>query len=112
MLEPQEQDRENPVNPVNVVIRDRAGERKPRTLKALERAAILAHARSVRWSEFWPTVAADVAQAEPWDQVAYHRLVGRLLALVVAGDSDGAEPVGDGWPRPCPWELADVEPTA
>ena len=52
---------------------------------------------------FWPTVAADVAAAEPWDRTAYRRLVGRLLALVVLGDTDGQEPVGD----TMPWEADD-----
>jgi len=74
-------------------------------VKALERQAVRAHAAGLRWSEFWPTVAAQVAQVEPHDRRRYHRLVGRLLALLVSGDTNGAEPAGDGWPRPCPWEL-------
>jgi len=50
--------------------------------------------------------------AEPWDRAAYRRLVHRLLALVVAGNSDGAEPAGNGWPRRCPWELDAAKPKA
>jgi hypothetical protein len=38
---------------------------------------------------------------------------GAEKGCVVSGDTDGQEPPGDGWPRPCPWELIDVgEPTA
>ncbi len=73
----------------------------------LERAAIDARAVGTTWAEFWPTVAADVAKAEPHDARRYHRFVGRLIGLVAAGDVDGAMPVGDGWPRPCAWELED-----
>jgi hypothetical protein len=78
------------------------------TTRALERRAFQAHAAGLSWSAWWPTVAADVAQAEPWNRTAYHRLVRRLVALVAAGDLDGAEPAGDGWPRPMPWEIDDV----
>jgi hypothetical protein len=76
--------------------------------RALERLALAAHRCSKTWAVFWQQHGADVAAAEPWDRPAYRRLVGRLLALVVAGDSDGAEPPGDGWPRPCPWEIDDL----
>jgi hypothetical protein len=75
------------------------------TTQHLERLALAAHAAGKTWAEFWQQHGADVAAAEPWDRRRYHRLVRRLLALVVSGDTDGQEPVGDGWPRPCPWEL-------
>jgi hypothetical protein len=81
-------------------------------IRALEAAALDAYAAGKTWAEFWQPHGADVAAAEPWDRRRYHRLVGRLLALVVAGNSDGAEPPGDGWPRPCPWELDAAKPTA
>jgi hypothetical protein len=81
--------------------------------RALEAAALDAHQGSQTWAEFWRWYGPAVAAAEPHDRQRYHRLRQRLLGLVVAGDLDGQEPPGDGWPRPCPWELADVrEPTA
>jgi hypothetical protein len=79
------------------------------TAKHLEREAIRAHAAGEPWATFWPTVAAQVAQAEPIDRSAYHRLVRRLVALLAAGDLDGAQPAGDGWPRPMPWEIDNGE---
>lgn len=54
-------------------------------------------------------MAADVGQAEPWNRGRYHRLVRRLVGLVASGDTDGAEPAGDGWPRPAPWEIDNTE---
>jgi hypothetical protein len=78
------------------------------TTQELERAAVDAHRRGLPWSQFWPTVAADVIRVEPYDRNRYHKLVGRLVALVAAGDVDGAEPADDGWPRPMPWELDDA----
>ncbi|MGA2069371.1 MAG: hypothetical protein ABSG86_30755 [Thermoguttaceae bacterium] len=71
--------------------------------RALEAAAQAAHAAGKTWAEFWQQHGADVAVAEPWDRRRYHRLVGRLLALVVSGDTDGQEPVGD----TMPWEADD-----
>ena len=49
-----------------------------------------------------------MAKAEPHDARRYHRLVGRLVGLVAAGDVDGTMPVGDGWPRPCEWDIDDL----
>jgi len=76
--------------------------------RALERAAIAAHRDGMTWRDFWPTVASDVAAAEPWDRDAYRRIVRRLSHLLTCGDMDRMEPAGDGWPRPCPWELDDL----
>ena len=77
--------------------------------KQLEQAALDAHRAALSWRRFWPTIAAEVAEAEPHDARRYHRLVRKLVGFVSAGDTDGAEPVGDGWPRPCPWELEEKE---
>jgi len=74
------------------------------TARTLERQAIQAHAAGLPWSAWWPTVAAQVAQAEPIDRSAYHRLVNRLLGLLVAGDLDGQQAVGDTEP----WEADDT----
>jgi hypothetical protein len=74
--------------------------------KELETAAIRAHARGDTWNNFWPTVAGDVAAAEP-DYYDRGRLVHRLIGLVASGDSDGMRPVPATWGQPEPWELAD-----
>jgi hypothetical protein len=82
------------------------------SVKQLESAALAAHRAGDTWAMFWQEHGTDVAAAEPHDRQRYHRLRQRLLALVVAGDTDGQEPPGDGWPRPCPWELDAAKPTA
>jgi len=64
------------------------------TIRKLEQAAIDAHWRGMRWGEFWPTVADLVEKAEPFDRERYHRLVDRLLHLLLCGDLDGQEPPG------------------
>ena len=64
------------------------------------------------WAEFWPSVAGDVAAAEPWDRQRYRRLVARLTALVAAGDVDGTIPPQDGYGRPMDWELDDLATAA
>ncbi len=66
-----------------------------REVKRLEQAAIAAHATGTSWVEFWPSVATDVAQAEPHDARRYHRLVRRLVGLVASGDTDGQTAAGD-----------------
>ena len=81
------------------------------TRKALEAAALAAHARGDDWKAFWPTVAGDVAAAEPWDNVAYRRLVNRLSHLLTCGDTGGMRPVDTGWERPAEWELEAIEAT-
>ena len=59
------------------------------TRRDLERMALDAHRRGDNWAAFWPSVAVAVAQAEPWDRQAYHRLVRRLGNLLTCGDLDG-----------------------
>jgi hypothetical protein len=77
------------------------------TIKALEQQAIRAHACGTRWADWWPTVAADVAQAEPHDRHRFHRLRQHLLGLVISGDTDGQEPVAATRGQPEPWEIDD-----
>jgi hypothetical protein len=72
--------------------------------RQLERAALRAHRRGERWASFWPTVAAHVQRAVPYDVGAYHRLVRRLLALLVSGDDSGMMAVGDAEP----WDADDT----
>jgi hypothetical protein len=62
-------------------------------IQTLERAAIIAHHRGNSWSDFHQQYSADIHRAEPCDHRAYHRLVCRLLSLVVSGDADGIEPI-------------------
>ena len=76
-----------------------------RETKALERDAIDAHAAGLSWSQFWQAHAEAIRALEPWDRLAYRRLVRKLLALVSAGDTDGMDPVGDGLDMP--WEADD-----
>jgi hypothetical protein len=71
----------------------------------LERAAIRAHRRGSCWAEFWEAYGHQVRAAEPFDRGKYHRLVRRLMALLVAGNEDGAEPAGDALE---PWEREDT----
>ena len=80
-----------------------------RQAKHLEHAAIRAHAAGEPWATFWRQWGPDVIALEPHDRRRFHRLRQRLLGLVVAGDVDGQEPAGDGWPRPMPWELDNAE---
>ena len=61
----------------------------------LDHEAVVAHRRGIRWTDWWPTVAHDVAQVEPHDTARYGALVGRLLALVTSGDLNGLYPVGN-----------------
>lgn len=74
------------------------------TRRQLEQSAIDAHKRGETWNQFWPSVCDDVARLEPYNIARYRRLCRRLLALVVSGDIDGQEPVGDTIP---PWERDD-----
>jgi hypothetical protein len=78
-----------------------------RAIQALERAALNAHARGRSWATFWPAVAEQVRQAEPWNRRRYGRLVRRLLYLLTGGEEGGYEPVGQGGTMP--WELDDKE---
>lgn len=78
----------------------------------LERIALDAHRRGLSWSEYWPTVALDVAQAEPHDRAAYRRLVRRLSHLLTCGDLDGATPISTGTLWGEPWEQDDAQGVA
>jgi hypothetical protein len=80
--------------------------------QALERLAVEAHHRGDTWGEFWPGVAAAVGQTEPWDNVAYRRLVARLSHLLTCGDTGGMVPIDTGWERPAAWELEAIEAAA
>ena len=75
--------------------------------RQLETAAVSAHAAGLSWSQFWQANGAAVCRAEPWDRLAYRRLVNRLMALLVAGNVDGQEPVDDGLDMP--WEQDDAQ---
>ena len=59
------------------------------------RAALVAHRAGTGWADFGEQHGADVAQAEPHSRPRFQRLVRRLLALVVAGNGDGQQAVGD-----------------
>jgi hypothetical protein len=75
-------------------------------MRDLEAAALAAHYRGMTWATFWQQHGADVAAAEPHDRQRYHRLRQRLLRLLVAGDLDGQQAVGD----TMPWEARDAPP--
>ena len=68
--------------------------------RELERIAIDANRCGLSWSEFWPTVAANVA-ALKLDYFARGQLVHRLVALVASGDADGQRAAGDFQP----WQV-------
>jgi hypothetical protein len=85
---------------------------QPLTRQELEHAAVEGHAAGDTWDAYWRRYGPHVIALEPHDRRRFHRLVGRLTALVAAGDLDGVVPVGDGWPRPCPWELDDAQGVA
>ena len=61
----------------------------------LDHEAVVAYRRGVSWTTWWPSVAADVERLEPHDLDAYRRLVARLLALVVSGNTNGRTPPGN-----------------
>jgi len=75
------------------------------TTKALERAALAAHRAGQTWAEFWQRHGDAVRQAEPHDRQRFHRLLRRLSALLLCGNSDGHEPLE----VVEPWEKADSE---
>jgi len=79
-----------------------------KTIQTLERLALDAHRRGGSWTEFWQEHADATRQAEPYNAGRYHRLVNRLLAIVVSGDCDGQQPIGDD--EAMPWELDDHQP--
>lgn len=73
--------------------------------KQLERRAVEAHRRGEQWAVFWEQHGDDVRAVEPWNRGRFHCLVDRLLALVVSGDTDGQQPIGDD--DAMSWELDD-----
>ena len=75
------------------------------TVKQLERAALQAHRRGELWRDFHRQHSVEINRAEPCDHHAYHRLVNRLLSLVVSGDTDGQQPLGDD--DAMPWDRDD-----
>jgi len=73
--------------------------------RMLELLALDCHRVGSTWAEFWQEHGERVRQTEPYDRGRYRRLVNRLLSLVVSGDTDGQQPVGDD--DATPGELAD-----
>ena len=65
--------------------------------RTLERAAQDAHRRGATWGAFWDQHGAEVCAAEPHDRRKFQCLIRRLLALLVSGNEDGAEPAGSPW---------------
>ena len=72
--------------------------------QALEAAALAAHRAGQTWGAFYAKHRHAMQQAEPVDRGRYHRLLRRLLALLVSGD-DEVLPVDDGEPG---WECDDA----
>lgn len=75
--------------------------------QTLKRAAAEAHKLNWTWDRFWQLHADAIRRAEPYSRQRYHRLVQRLLALVVSGDNDGQTPVGDD--DTTPWVVDDQQ---
>ena len=80
------------------------------TVRKLERLALNAHHRGVRFTEFWPTIANAVKELEPWNKAAYHRLHDRLMHLTICGNLDGQHAIGD--LDIDPWILDDQNDSA
>lgn len=74
-------------------------------MQRLEREAIRAHQASGTWADFWATHAKAIQRAEPWNRRRFHRLLNRLMALVVAGNHDAQHPAGTP-----PWEVDHEQP--
>jgi len=79
-------------------------------VKQLESAAVRAHDRGVCFTEFYETHKDDIRAAEPYDRRRFARLYHRLLHLCIAGNLDGAVPVGDN--DTMPWEADDAQGVA
>ena len=73
--------------------------------RELERAARDAHQAGTTWQDFWEAHGHHVRTLEPWHRGRFHALVQRLLGLLVSGDCDGQQPVGD----VTPWERDDQQ---
>lgn len=72
-------------------------------LTRLEHLAIDAHRRGETWREFWEVHRHVVGRIEPYDRVAYRRLVRRLSHLLTCGDADGMTVASDWSTTPSPW---------
>ena len=70
-------------------------------IKTLERAALDAHARGQRWNDFWREHRDAICCCHPADKQRYHKLVCRLLGLLISGDTANVEPLD------APWEADD-----
>lgn len=70
-------------------------------IETLEHEAIQAHARGDTWRQFHANHGPAILKVEPCDHRRHHRMLRRLMALVVSGDCDGLDPIGDAIQ---PWE--------
>jgi hypothetical protein len=77
--------------------------------RMLELLALDCHHVGSTWDSFWLEHGERVRKVEPYDRARYRRLVRRLMALVVSGDTDGHEPISAGllWGTAMPWETDD-----
>lgn len=75
-------------------------------IQDLERAALAAHRLGVDWATFWADHAEQARQAEPYNCRRFHRLMRQLLTLLVSGDMDGHQPVGNDLE---PWGHDDAD---
>jgi hypothetical protein len=73
-------------------------------IQRLERAAVRAHRRGVRWNQFWESHADAIKTAVPRDRL--QGLFKRLLCLLLSGNTDGLTPVGDDME---PWLADDAQ---
>ena len=79
--------------------------------RALEKAAIAAHAKGQRWEQFWREHAEAIRQCEPYNHDKYRALVNRLLSLLVSGDSvQRTVATGMLWGN-TPWDTDDCMTT-
>lgn len=74
------------------------------TISQLEKAAVKAHRCGQTFAQYWEQYQEAIRTVGPRDR--FNSLYRKLLCLVVAGDSDGSEPLGDD----APW-IADDERT-
>ena len=70
------------------------------TLADLEARALAAHNAGTPWATFWPSIRPDVLRLVGVDRRRFRKVYGVLLSIAVAGNLDGAEPIGD----LMPWE--------
>jgi hypothetical protein len=75
-------------------------------IKALERLAINAFRRCLRWSEYWQAHGDEVKQCEPFNARRFKRLYDRLLHLLTSGDTNGQQSIIDDSAEP--WVQDDT----